>query len=173
MRLITTLLTTIIITLTTNSIYASAVFTGGHADIGMAEEDGLALHFHAEGATINGINGVEAEYEPDKIVISIPDTAKNGSLWILPQSHEHKVPFLGIGTGEADSGKYENDTINFTLLSMTSAPTGGNFSLWQTDAFNKEIIFMSTENGINTTDTISLALGHSHYNWGFLCSWHI
>ncbi len=167
MRIITKLFAITVLTLAANSIYASAMFTGGHADIGMAGEDGLELHFHAEGATIDGIDDVEAEYEPGDITISVPEAAYNGEMWALPQSHNHDLPFLGIGTGEAEEGLFVNDTIKFTLIGITTTSGTGNFSLWQEDAFGTKTIYMSTEDGISDSDSILLSLGHAHYNWGF------
>ena len=167
MRIFTTIITSIVLTLTANLTLASALFTDGHADIGMAEEEGLELHFHAEGATIDGIADIEAEYEPGDITIVVPDSAYDNGFWVLAQSHEHDVPFLGIGTGEAETGLFVDDTIKFALTGISTTSGNGNFSLTQKDTFGSETVYMSTADGISDADHILLSLGHGHYNWGF------
>jgi surface-anchored protein len=175
------LLVVVLLMFAANSVQA-ALYTSGHADIGLAEEDGLELHFHSEGGIVDGVS-VEDEYEPDEIVIVVPNstmtTRPSGSqwdmignnagdsIWILPQSNVSGVPFLGIGAEEASSGTYLNNEITLSLLSMTG-PSGGEFSMWQTDGFGTPTFYMSTFD--SGTDAITLDLDvsdHIHVNWSF------
>lgn len=169
---------------------AALSYSGGHADIGVAYEDGaLNLHFHAEGADIGGLEDVSGEYHPDEITILIPDhaltvrqdgpqwaftgNAAGQALWVLPQTHshshtedhhDHEVPFLGIGAEELPTGLFQGDQVTMTLLSV-SGP--GDFSLWTADAFGLPTAYMSSFDPASAT-ALALAAGlHGHYNWGF------
>ncbi|MEJ5258733.1 MAG: choice-of-anchor M domain-containing protein [Anaerohalosphaeraceae bacterium] len=139
-------------------------YTSGHADIGLGFYDGeLEFHFHAESAWIGGIPGVSGEFEPDDILIVVPDHAAvlrpDGSewgftgtgagmpVWVLPQHHHHdegdhdEIPFLGLGTEEIPLGVLLNDTVTLRASSVNGP---GHFSLWQMDAFGMPVVYIST-----------------------------
>jgi surface-anchored protein len=158
-------------------------YTAGHADVGLAESSGLELHLHVEGATIGGTSGVEGEYEPDEVIIVVPNstlyTREAGSqwdmignsagddTWRLPQSQQTGVPFLGIGAEEASENTYVDNEITLTLLNM-NGPAGGEFSMWQTDQFEVPAFFMSTSDASADFFVVDLdEYDHYHVNWGF------
>ncbi len=169
----------------TSSYAFAANYTAGHADMGLAEENGLALHLHVHaGAQVGGITlPGDGEYEPNEVKIIVPNSTKftrqAGSMWdkignasgndtwALPQSEQTGVPFLGIGAEEASLGIYDNNEITLTLTSM-SGPSGGHFSMWQTDQFGVPTFFMSTSDAGADLITIDLDIAdHTHVNWGF------
>jgi surface-anchored protein len=98
--------------------------------------------------------------------------ASGTSLWILPQSEieseNRGVIFAGFGTEEVLPAEWGAGTpITITLLSVVSAPTGGNFFLWQEDEFGNPTQFMNSTDLANFSSVSQNADVHSHYNWGF------
>ena len=184
MRTVSLLLMLTLLSCLTFSLQAVTVdYTAGHADMGLAEGTGLELHLHAENATIDGTSGVEGEYEPDEVIIVVPNStmfarpagtqwdkignASGENTWRLPQSQQTGVPFLGIGAEEASLGTYVDNEITLTLLSMTG-PASGEFSMWQTDGFGTPTFFMSTSDAGADSIVIDLDISdHFHVNWGF------
>lgn len=165
------------------------LYTSGHADIGLGFHDGgPEFHFHAEDACIGGVPDVSGEFEPDAILVVVPDhvmtilsggsswaftgTTAGSPIWILPQHHgadghgheDEDMPFLGIGTEEIPSGLFVGNQVSLTLGSI-SGP--GHFSLWQTDPFGEPIVYMSSFDPASA-NVLVLPVGlHGHYNWGF------
>jgi len=174
----------IIMSLFVNPVFA-AVYTEGHADIGLGEGDELEMHFHAhDNAVIDGIAIAEQEFEPDEVVTIVPDTTKfsrpvganwdflgnasGADTWRLPASSQAAItenaPFLGIGAEEVESGVFVNDEMTLTLIDVVGP---GYFSLYRT-SFNTPTAYMASFGGISAADSIVVAAGgHSHYNYGF------
>jgi len=95
--------------------------------------------------------------------------------------------YLGFGSnggtipGGTFASYYESDArvddvapwtkIALTAMRYHAAPGesgAANFSLWQTDIFGDAVVWMSTADGITSTDaTWLIEGGHAHYNWGF------
>jgi len=86
------------------------------------------------------------------------------SVWVLPQSQNVMLPFLGLATEELAAGQWS--TLSFTLGTVTSPSGTGHFALWQNDVFGTPIIRMSTADP--GADVVTMNAGsHAHYNWGF------
>ena len=172
-------------------------YTDGHADIGLGYEGPgeLFLHYHFEGATVDGMTVNDAEFEPEDVYTRVPDSrgfnvdsdagleftgvmpdgnTSTSDLWILPQGNVSGVPFLGFATEELSAADWVGD-LTFALTGVRFTPFGtgipgqGEFSLWQTGPFGGRTPFMSTVDGIDPTeDFLSLAPGnHDHFNYGF------
>lgn len=94
------------------------------------------------------------------------------SLWVLPQSETEAasrgVIFAGVGTEEINPVEWGAGTpITITLLSVVSAPLGGNFFLWSEDEFGNPTQVMNSTN-LATYNSLTQGIGlHEHYNWGF------
>ena len=171
--------------------------TAGHADIGLGYEGPgeLFLHYHFEGSTVDGITLADEEFEPEDAYTRVSDaTGRNfdavpsgfeftgmtpdgnpdtSDFWVLPQSNTSGVPFLGFATEELFASDWIGD-LSFNLTGMRFTPFGtgvagqGEFSLWQTSGLGGPTPFMSTVDGIDADDAISLATGrHDHFNLGF------
>ncbi len=162
----------------------TAAWTQGHGDIGIAYEDGWDLHIHAEGAIIDGVEYLDDEFDPADVLIQIPDFSSiarpagavwaptgvmpGASIWLLPQSEAPGVPFAGFGTEEIPLGEFVGDAISLSLISAVSPSGNGQFSLYRTDLFGTPTFFMSTSDGIDTSDLLPLnADDHTHANLGF------
>lgn len=169
--------------LTANDAHAQvAVYTLGHADLGVGYDGGLEPHWHIHsGATVNGsVLGGDAEFEPDELLAYVPHpaiarppgaawdflgTAVGGSVWYLPQGNTSGWPFLGIASEELISSDWTSLTLS---LKSVSGPAGGHFSLWQTGQFGNPQVKMATSDGITSADSFQLAVGgHDHFNFGF------
>ncbi len=166
---------------------AALLYTGGHADIGVAYEGGeLHLHFHAEGAEIGGVGGVDGEFEPGEIIIVAPGCARRArpagamwdflgvgeSIWVLSEhaehgddhGHEHEAPFLGMGAEELAAGIFVNDQVRLSLAGVVGP---GDFSVWQIGPLGEPVVFMASADMGGTVPLMLTAGTHGHFNWGF------
>ena len=148
--------------------------TSGHADVGVAFEDGnLELHVHDEEAG--------AEFAPSEALIFLGSdsrisrpagahfdflgVASGAPVWVLPAIENPNLPFLGIGTEEITPGTFIPGSLKLSL-GHVSGP--GEFSLYTVDGLGAVTISMSTNDGIGTDDAITLLEGsHGHRNWAF------
>lgn len=159
------------------------LYTDGHADIGIGYEDGAwDLHFHAEGAVINGVEDVEGEYEAGDVTTVIgfdrqvgrpagaawdfTGTTAGQPIWYIPQSNpfpDSPWPWLGIGAEEIVGGLFVGDEVFVELVDVRGP---GEFSLWTSGVFGAPNAIWSTALGGLTTLTVGVG-GHAHYNFGF------
>lgn len=147
--------------------------THDHADIGIAFAEGSwDLHVH-DGTS-------DTEYEPSAVWLEvgphalnpIPDSPVFAFLgepgtpsWILPETDNHDLLFLGLGTEEIEPGTFHDDSVTLTLLNLTGP---GHFALYQTDPFGNPVVRMNSADGITEADSIQLGTGgHAHANWAF------
>lgn len=165
-------------------------YSAGHADIEIEYGHGgnLEFHFHAHSSTVlNGQTGLGGDYNPDDIVIVVPDIAaqprwqgpsydpignEQGDItWVLPETAAAGLPYLGIATAGFDGSNFDHGKINLTL---TAVDGPGHFSLWQEDIHGPNFL-LSSYLGLNN---MHLHLGdhdhdhhhghsHAHFNWGF------
>lgn len=158
----------------------------GHADVGVAYEDGdFFLHYHIGGDS----NVAEGEYDPSELYVRVSDslyfpsvplplygftgaTEEDPDAWGLPQSNTSGVPFMGFATEELDMDDWDG-AITFELLGFTFQPQGSgvteraHFSLWQ-QVLATPVPYMATSDGIDSSDSLTMNPGgHDHYNWGF------
>ncbi len=160
-------------------------YSAGHADIGVAIEDGnLHLHYHFGGDAILNPASSEDEFDPADIYIRISDAgiatlptagpyagqyaamlgvAAGSDVWIAPQVNNPLLPFLGFATEELPPGFGD---VAFKLLSVTGP---GQFALWTVGTFGNPTELWSTALGmVGDSYAVTLATPqHAHYNWGF------
>lgn len=85
-------------------------------------------------------------------------------LFVLPQSQNPGLPFLGIGA----EGVATSTFVGPINLRLTALSGPGAFSLFKTDAFGAINPFMASADGITAADTLSVSAGsHVHYAWSF------
>ncbi len=172
-----------ILAMAMGSLARADIWIGGHGDIGVELTAGgeLELHFHFEDdAQGSGGTILAGEYSPSAFSISVPDPsigrpsgsqwnflgATTDQIWFLPQSSDPLKPFLGFGLEDLTAANWTGP-LTWSLVGMT-APAGGNFALWQNDAFGNPTPFMSTVDGISAADSFTqVAGGHEHFNLGF------
>lgn len=182
-----TLALTAILSLAGTSPVPAALLTTQHVDIGVADEEGLFLHWHDEDNAAEYAPGEAAAYiHPTAAQLTMPSNsaysfigaAPGESIWVLPQTQDPNLLFLGVGAEEAD-GIFEtwnpgdsrgaNTSGAWIELSLVSVSGPGHFSVWQNDGFGSPIVYMSTfEGGVGSADKLFIGEGgHAHYNWGF------
>ena len=172
------------------NLSAVTTFTTEHVDIGLAEADQLAPHWHDE---TNGL-----EYEPDEAEAFVNpafaatlrpagsqwdflDVGSGQTYYQLPESTDPNLPYVGIGAEEADLDAFDAwnpgdsrgaDTsakwfglrlLGFTYTGYATSP---DFSLWKDDGLGNPVVWMSTSNGIGADD-VAYVLDHEHFNFAF------
>lgn len=161
----------------------SFIYTEGHGDIGVAYVGGaFEPHWHLHlGTVVNGSPlSEDTEYAPGEALAFVPSpsvnrpagaqwdflgTAAGNPLWMLPQSNQAGKPFLGIASEELVLSEWSSLTLS---LVGVSGPSGGQFSLWQSDAFGSPVVKMASGDGITGADAMSMIPGgHDHYFYGF------
>jgi hypothetical protein len=176
---------------------AVSSYTGGHADIGVALENGTDFHLHLHthtGAVIDGVPSLaDNEFDAGDVQIIVPgSTAQTApanipelgvmtgdTIWILPQSNPNTdtIPFLGIGTEELTPANWTGD-ITFELDSVVSPSGSGTFSLSQGAGLSTDYLFVSSNPALSSSGDNSFDVivgGHDHFDFGFneLGDWQV
>lgn len=172
-----------LISTTVAQIASADLWVGGHGDIGVAlNGNALELHFHFENDVSKAGGGVipAGEYAPGDVQVFVPGPsiarpagaqwdflgAPTDQVWFLPATTDANKPYLGWGLEELDSADW-NGPLTWSLTSVVSAPSGGNFSLWK-EEFGAPVAFMSTANGVSSSDAFQQSAGlHEHFFLGF------
>ena len=163
------------------SVFGELSYSDGHADIGVAYDSGLELHWHMDtGAVIDGVPLVaEMEYAPDEVKAIVPIASSfsrgvSNSTWgfignnagdttyYLPEVPTVGVPYLGFGSEELNPADWTSLVLSWNL-SLTSAPIGGNFSMF-TDLLTPTVAASTFLGDLDFTTVLG---GHSHFNMGF------
>ncbi len=157
--------------------HPAAAIAEGHADVGLAYEDGeLELHIHDEEADVERPPGEVAILLNEDAEQAIPDTLDfsflgdpDYSVWVLPQSFDEHLPFLGLSAEEVPEGIFVDDLVSLELVSVDAL---GDFFAYRSDGFGNITVMMDSANGIQAEqDRISAASGsHQHLNWAFNAS---
>lgn len=156
---------------------AQTILTNQHADIGVAYEGGLwNLHIHNEtdgieysppsgpGGAILEVGSAAAGTVPANPQFSF--LGPSGSpVWILPNTQNPSLLFLGFGAEELQAGLFVGDSVTMSLSSI-SGP--GEFAVFDFDFFGNPLVLMNTRDGITAGDSVSLVAGaHNDMNWAF------
>lgn len=94
----------------------------------------------------------------------LPPFGNEGTaLWLLPQTQQGGVLFLGLSAEQIPEGVFAGP-LEIRLLALEGP---GQFFLWQTEVGDLQFQ-MNTRDGIGPEDQFTQLLGgHSHFNWGF------
>ncbi|MFD0893826.1 choice-of-anchor M domain-containing protein [Luteolibacter ambystomatis] len=157
----------------------AVTYTSGHADIGVAYEDGaFDLHFHSEGGVIDGVE-TNGEYAPGDVIIradsanltlpmDFPALGKvsGETIWVLPWTQEEGLPFLGLASEELNPDDWDSSGITFTITQATClGDPAASFAMWRYDVFGGIILDASSLTGPSSISTTTG--GHDHFNFGF------
>ncbi len=160
---------------------AAVVYTAGHADLGVAYEDGaFDFHFHGEGAIIDGVEVEDQEYAASDVIIHASATSMlvlpegfdmpalgrsaGDTIWVLPWTQEDGLPFLGTASEELNPSDWVGG-ITFTLGNVTSSSGTGEFALWRYGVSGDVTLDISSLTGPDSV--ITQTGSHDHFNWGF------
>lgn len=155
------------------ALHAQPILTHGHADVGVAFEDGAwDLHVHDD--------ETDTEFEPDRIVLEVgeaglgvvPDDPRFRFLgdpgmpyWALPAVEHPDLPFLGLATEEIEAGVFEGNLVTLRLRSVNGP---GGLVLFREDSFGNPEIALNSHDGVDDDDTLELNTGaHAHWTWAF------
>ncbi|MBA4147916.1 MAG: TIGR03769 domain-containing protein [Verrucomicrobia bacterium] len=104
-----------------------------------------------------------AKYEP--LPAGTPFGNEGDPLWILPQSQDPQLLYLGVSTEGMSSGTFSGNIVN---LELTGLKAPGHFVVWQTVGFGDFEVKMNSRDGITSADNYAASAGgHAHFNWGF------
>lgn len=96
--------------------------------------------------------------------------AAGSPIWILPQSQDTSLPYLGISAEDLPFGVFDGPV----TLELRSVEGPGNFFAWQNvGAGQPPIVKLICTNGVvssNYNTTLPLIGSHEHFNWGFSTS---
>lgn len=88
-------------------------------------------------------------------------------LWILPQSQDPALLYLGFSAEELPQGVFSSRF----AIELVRVDGPGDFFVWQFDTFSNLVMGMNSRDGISTNDVVRPLLGgHEHFNWGFNAS---
>ncbi|ETX00329.1 MAG: hypothetical protein ETSY1_11565 [Candidatus Entotheonella factor] len=168
-------------------------FQSGHGDLVVeyaAATNEWEFVVEVGGGTVDGVSGVEGEFEASDIQIVVPATAKEPrpenvpdqldfspigveagvDYWKLPQtlaeSEAEGTAFLGIAPEGVPAGVFQDDIVTWTLLSVQSPSGAGHFSLFQ-DAVPGPTFFMSSADASASPGLMQMVGGHGHFNYAF------
>lgn len=98
-----------------------------------------------------------------------PLGAAGDELWILPQTQDPALLYLGLSAENDPAGVMPPEVFTGQLTLRLLAVEGpGHFFLWQADAFGGLDVRMNSRDGVSDADRTELALGsHAHFNYGF------
>jgi surface-anchored protein len=155
------------------SASAQTLLDTGDADIGIGYDTTWNLHVHKEALPNAG------EYEPGDALLQVNGQAEipvpagaqwsflgsaGSPVWVLPQSQDPNLLYLGLATEEILSDVFVNDRVT---LSLTGVSGPGNFSVYAVSLGNPNV-FMDSSDGISSADSLVLPTGtHQHFNFGF------
>jgi len=149
------------------------ILTREHADVQVVDRPGSDPRL---GLVVrNGDNGMTLE--PASTLLEIGEAGRlevpqglgvfgppGSSIWILPQSQDPALLYLGISASGIAPGTWDG-RFNVELLKVDGP---GHFFVWQYDAFSGLEMRMNSRDGIGPEDSMTPLLGsHEHVNWGF------
>jgi hypothetical protein len=155
----------------------STILTTEHVDIGVGYEGGdWDLHLHDED------NQVELEADDTLVYVgSEAKTTQPGSstwsflgagagndVWILPQTQNNNLVFLGVAGEEIEAGVFDGNVVNLFLSAVRPGSGTGHFSIYSVDSFGAPTVRMASSDGITSADVLPVPVGgHAHYNFAF------
>ncbi len=178
-----TVLTTLLFSiLLPTQLQASTVLTTEHADIGLGYEGGSwDLHIHDE------TNDVEREADDTLLFVGpnamgsassfhagFTGAAQGEDIWVLPQSQNPTLLFLGIGAEETDPADFNGwdpgdsrifaGPFDWLRLNLEGVSGPGHFSVYSDDS----TIWMSTASAPADGNSLYILQGgHAHFNLAF------
>lgn len=150
--------------------------TTAHVDIRIVDRPGqsnrldLQIVDEDSGITYPSTNAILVL--PTSARINIPEGfdvfGPSGSpLWVLPQSQDPSLLYLGISAEGIAGGDLES-RFDIQLVDVQGP---GHFFVWQFDTFSNLVMAMNSRDGIDDADRVRpLVGGHEHFNWGFTAS---
>ena len=149
------------------------VFNAGELDLEVAFDGAFEIVLLDEGAMrevepgdalLQGLPPVKTPVPPGSEFTFLG--AAGDPVWILPQTEQEGLLFLGIAGDEISGGTFQGDSVNLKLVGVRGP---GNVFLYSEDGLGTpNAPFFNTADGIDGNDVFPVAVGgHSHQNWAF------
>lgn len=125
----------------------------------LISDDDQGLEFPSTSAVL-----VVAESARLELPTDLPPLGSAGdSLWVVPQSQDPGIVFLGVSAEHNPAGIFTG-ALQLRLLDVRGP---GDFFFWQSDLGSMSF-FLDSSDGFGPEDSFpQLVGGHSHGNWGF------
>ena len=114
---------------------------------------------------------------PTGSAFSFLGAGSSGSVYILPQSQNTALPYVGISGEGTPAGTFApyrpNDTrVNssspWLRMDVVAVRGPGRFSLYQINQAGTPVVWAASNDGISSKDLAYVPVGgHAHYNWAF------
>lgn len=112
----------------------------------------------------NEVALVVAESAKFNLPANTPFGNEGDPIWILPQSQDPNLLYLGFSAERIPSGVFSRP-FNCRLKAVEGP---GDFFAWQANEFGGLNVKMNSRDGIGDDDRTSPIVGsHEHFNWGF------
>lgn len=144
-----------------------------HVDLRIVDRPGesnrLGLVVHDADSASNLASTDAVLDVPTAARIELPDGFEvfgpvGSPFWILPQSQDPQLMYLGFSAEGVPSGVYD---ARFTV-NLVRVEGPGDFFAWQFDTFANLVMAMNSRDGITDVDRFQQLIGgHQHFNWGF------
>ncbi len=172
-RVITLLLGLLTLWVDADPLEGRVRLTTEHADLRVVfEPEGTNLFRLAVRDSDRGINHMAT-----KAALIVREAARNtipegfemlgpagSDLWILPQSQDPQLLYLGASGAGLPTGHIEGAP-SIRLLRLEGP---GDFMVWQADPVQGLLLTLNTQDGITDADRFRVSAGgHVHFNWGF------
>lgn len=162
--------------LTNEHVDLAANFSGGTWQLGIQDKDAGLNHDPAGSLQYAGPSARISR--PAGAQWNFLGPAAGADVWILPQSQNPNVLYLGASSEQTNPGTFSsyletdprvNNTAAWIKLSLKAVRGPGHVSAYQTDQFGTPTVWMSTaDGGITSADALFLIPGaHAHFNWAF------
>jgi surface-anchored protein len=145
----------------------------GHTDVGLVFEDGkFEFEIHHEEAGGHFAPYAALMNVPARAIGKVPANPgfaflgePGAPVWILPQSSNPNLLFLGVAAEDIRPGTFVGDRIEMVLKEVDGP---GHFSVFAVGGFGTPEKFLDSRDGITEADVLPLSAGsHSHLNWAF------
>jgi surface-anchored protein len=126
----------------------------------------VVMNAHDHGRTYATNEAVLVAREASRIPLppGTPFGNEGESLWILPQSQDPELLYLGF-SAEGLPRDVFSGPLDFILKSVEGP---GHFFAWQASQFGGLDVKMNSRDGVTDDDKTSPFIGsHEHFNWGF------
>jgi surface-anchored protein len=163
--------------LTTQHTDVGIAYEGGEWDPHAHDEDN-DIEFELGGFVLFGTPAAQTQ-RPAGAQWDFLGTAAGSNIWVLPQSQNAGVLYLGIAAEEVPSGTFAayeptdprvagQGANPYLQTKLVSVEGPGEFALYQVSQTGTPVVWMASGDGLTDTDSaFVIEGGHQHYNWAF------
>lgn len=157
-----------------------AVFAQTNFTVLTREHTDFRIGYHPDGANLLTLTArnedLGVNYPSNQVILVVRESSRltlppgtpfgdaGAPLWILPQSQNVNLLYLGVSAEGIPAGVF-NGPLAVQLKSLEGP---GYFMAWQATGPGQYNIRLNTRDGISAADACTPLIGsHEHFNWGF------